>query len=553
MIKTVKRLFKRLDVFSEPITLLLYKQKMFSTFSGGCVTIIMVIFLILFSYNEFYALINRTKMSVETSDIVNIEPPKISLKNNFAIDIQPPIFNSLNGKRYFDIQFVLGNYYMSENGDYKSKKYMYNVSYCNGTHFPFFSAEEIEKYSIEKWICPDFGDSADFEITGTFGIGTYSYIQIAFLECQPKGKGDICANQSEIDYLRKTVGQGKIYIDLKIKNNILNFSNFQSPFSPFFDHTQHVLSLNNSYVQKEIYLTSVEFETVDTNFIDLLRSDQNSIGQKEYLFERKIEESIINENIYKNEQKIYFSMYLRSGMISKIYKRSYITLEDFLKVLGSLNNILYVVFFCLHKIICYEKLIMKIGKTIYGLNFKPKKKKIHHQKFLKFFIEKIRDFVISLFKFFKLYQQNKKKLLKEAITKDMDIIQILSKLKEIEIFKRIIFNNDQILLLNFAAKPKIEENSIFKSMNELNYDKKLKQRQIFQEKKIKQSTLNEEEILHSKISQSYKKLMNSNNERDQKILGLLDNFLINQINSWENKSYKKSHFINKKMVLNSDK
>lgn len=47
--------------------------------------------------------------------------------------------------------------------------------------------------------------------------------------------------------------------------------------------------------------------------------------------------------------------------------------------------------------------------------------------------------------------------------------------------------------------------------------------------------------------------MDSHNERDQKILGLLDNFLINQINSWENKSYKKTHFINKKMVLNSDK
>lgn len=154
--QNAKNVLKRFDFFSEQVTFFLSKRKRFSTVSGSILSILMLLSLLLFSYNELYAVIYRTKINVQMSESVSFQSQKISLNNSFALHIEPTIFNALTGKRYFDIQFILGNYFIDEDGIYRTQKTLYNASICNERHFPMFTKQQTEEYRINNWLCPDF-------------------------------------------------------------------------------------------------------------------------------------------------------------------------------------------------------------------------------------------------------------------------------------------------------------------------------------------------------------------------------------------------------------
>lgn len=566
MLKKTKNFIKFFDIFSEPITFLLYKEKRFSTVSGGFLSIAMLIMVFFFSQNELSAVLYRTKINVEASDIINTIPPKISLNNTFALFMDPPIFGSLQGKRYFDFQILLGKYYTNSTGQYAQKKTYYNLTKCNESHFPLFSKEELKNYGINNWICPDFiGSELNFDVSGTYGV-TYEYIQISILECREKGGNDTCANKSEIESIKKTFGRGKIYSDLKIFNNILDYNNYEKPFVPFLDQMQHVLSYNSSFVQKEIYFTSSKLETDDTKSFNFMRNQRNPILSENYIFEQKSNEFTVNDKVYSNSQELYLSLYLRSGTISKIYKRSYECFEDYMQVLGSLNSIFYLACFIFSRFFNFEKFIMKVAKNIYqyphhndNINNKSRdscESGLDEKKgLLKF------RFFLFIWRFFQFFKRNKTKsnykktALKKAVVKDMDIVQILMKLKEMEIFKRIFLNQDQRILLNFAAKPKIEEELMLKSRNDFNFNKKIKQKKILPFNGS--ITLDADaQLLFSQVSKAYRNLLNSKNEIDEKIINILDNESIQKLNfdikktqTHMKKSFKKPHFIQEKQPI----
>lgn len=190
---------------------------------------------------------------------------------------------------------------------------------------------------------------------------------------------------------------------------------------------------------------------------------------------------------------------------------------------------------------------MKIGKKLYETrenneenNMKYTKKEQTKNKF--------KSFLFSLAKkFLFLLQINKKKTkIKSAVIKDMDITQILRKLKEMEIFKNLFLNNDQKILLNFASKPRIEEELNMKSPNDLEFKRKILQKNIFPSKKFCNS--HERNSLYSLVSKAYNNLLDSKDEFNSKIINIIDNDSIKKLNNSEQNTkskmsfFKKSHF-----------
>ena len=533
--KKIKVFLKSADIFSEPISLLLYKEKKYSTFGGGILTILMIIMLFLFSKNALNSVFYRTNINLNFNDLVNNRPAKISLKNRFALSVTPLIYSSLLGKRYFDYQFILGKYDFNEIGSYVSNKMYYNLTICNKSHFPMFSEDQLKYYQVKNWLCPDFNSpTANFDVLGTYNLGLYQYIQINILECQSKGKDDICANESEIYDIRNTLGNGKMYADLVIMNNILNYSNHEEPFTPFKDQIENVIGINNSYLQREIHFTAVQVETDQTRSFNFVRDMSEPDVKTDFIFERKMDSYTVNENMMVNGKKLFVSIYLRSGTLSKMYHRSYDCLENYMQVIGSLNSIFYFAFLLVNKILTRDNLTLKIAKNIYDF---PKKKREKNERKLNMTYS-MRFLCFALFRniknfFYKIRYKQKYQIekIKNAIFKDMDLIQLLIKVKEMENFKRVLLTDDQKILLNFIAKPKFEEQLKIKSQSELNFNHKLTQKNIMSFPSLKYSNaLNvTKQLFYSEVSKAYQNLTTSKNEMDQKILALLDSESLDQL------------------------
>ena len=413
------------------------------------------------------------------------------------------------------------------------------------------SEEQLAIYQVHEWLCPDFNIPAEnFDIEGTYNLGLYQYIQINIMECQSKGKDDICANESEVYDLTKKLGKGKIYTDLVIINNILNYSNYEEPFTPFKDQFEMMIGINNSYLQKEVFLTGVQVETDQTRSFNFLREMAEPEVKTNFIFERKMDSYSINENILVNGKKLFVSMYLRSGTLSKIYYRSYNCLENYMQVIGSLNSIFYFMFLLINKILTRDDLTLKIAKNIYDFP-KEKKQKNEHKpnmtdsmRFLCFgFFRNFRNFFYKS-RFKDEYQIDN---IKNAIFKDMDLIQLLIKFKEMENFKKVFMSNDQKILLNFIAKPKFEEQMKIKSQSELNFNHKLTKKKIinFQTLKRRIGFYDTKQLFYSEVSKAYQNILLSKSEMDQKLLALLDNESLDRLKLEMGKNFSKKNTFKK--------
>lgn len=530
--KKIKNFIKKIDFFSEPITLFLYEEKRFRTLSGGLFSIIMVLSLFLFSINELMSVLDRTNITMQMSEEIHVQPQKISLNNSFAVHLDPKILNSLDKKRYFDIQFIFGVHHVDENGTLiENSKRFYNVTKCNSNHFPMFTKQQQIDYNITEWICPDFQNSSLlFDIEGTFDNGIYKFINIRLSECTSKGVDDVCANESEIENIRKE-NSGKFYMDIKLVNNVIDGTKYEEPFLPFIENIQQVLSFKNSYVQKELYLTAVNLLTDDTQSFRFMRGQNKFNLKQSYVFDRKTDAFFVNENTYSKGKQTFFSVFLRSGIISKNYKRSYYCFEDYLKVIGSLNNIFYFLFYLLNKFFSSDKLILKIGKSLYE-DKNIQKSKEENNKISKNGLEFLKNLICYFQKILSFFKKCKKKrerfsleMKKKAAIKDLDILQILKKIKEMEVLKKIFLNDDQRILLNYTCKPKIQEEIKLKSIADFKFHEKINEKKIIP---IKNPNSIHKEILFDQVEKAYNNILNSKNELDRKIICLVDDKIINR-------------------------
>lgn len=469
----IKYMITRMDMFGEPISLYLYEKKRFSTFYGGFLSLTLIIALLILTQSKFMNFYVRSNTSISKYEKISTVPPKIDMNNRFALSMNPLMMNSLTGKRYFDFLIKYSKYEFFENGTWVRTTQDIEVEQCNTTHFPMLSQEELNNSGINYWICPNF-QSQDFFIEGTFSQKIYNYIAIYVAECNnTNGSDSYCANKEEIEEIKKNQS-GKLYVNLKIINNLINLEDYSNPYTPYIDNVAFLINTDKLFVQKEIYLNELTILTDQTRSFNFLRDDENSVLEKIFTFNKNIETFSINEKMIDKNKTMYTAIFLRSSQLSQVYKRKYDSFQDYLQTVGALFSILYLISKLLVQKLTTNLLNQKVAKSIYYFPQKNKKNKAKNkisegtilnyspfkEKFFKF-----KQIIINKFKAMCYNDKNlgfKKSDINKALVTELDLIQLLRKMKELNNFKKLFLTKEQQTIFEFASK-----SNFIKSSNNL--------------------------------------------------------------------------------------
>lgn len=553
----IKERLKAFDNFAEPISLRFKGEHKFKTIFGGSLSIFMFILIMGFSYSKFTSFLYHQVKYIEAIDKNNFIPLPINLKYRLALTIGPEQFNSVKGKRFLDFFLILGKK-ENINGTAVTNKVSLKFQKCNSSHFPEFSENQLKRSSIENWICPNYNQDSDFFVQGKFMNDFYKYLQIMIMQCSSEfneNSGDYCATQDEFDEVKKSVG--KIYASLIFVNNHIDLNDFDSPFSSFFDSMDLIIDTDNIYTQREIYFTSVELQTMETrSFIFLNGVFEGDNIKDNYIYEKRYEESRVNEDFSSKKKKIFANLYLRSDTTSRHIVRKYDTFQDYLQTLGSLYSILFIFFKGVNKIFTQRILIKKIAKALYffedterhlvsSFSFLIYFKNLFQKIFVGNDDNKARGFADLKFKDVKLEVNN-----------DLDIIQILYNLKQTETIRHLLLTKEQNTLINLTSKPKFTERSSLFSKRKIK--KKIK-RNIARPKSKERTNLgknfksiktafftNRSEKMFDDIMEAFKKVIENDSEIDRKLIDVLDMDLIGKIRVKVEKQDRKSVIKNEK-------
>ena len=239
-----------------------------------------------------------------------------------------------------------------------------------------------------------------------------------------------------------------------------------------------------------------------------------------FMYERKFDMFYDNAPRMDNDHKVYLSMYIQSSILSKIYQRSYDTFGDYCETIGSLYSLFSLIFGILNKLIASNKLNIKIAKTLY--NFKKiqdlwakSTTKRRSSMFVNAIPIKIKDFCGKF-----IENRKEKIIVDKVVQKELDLTQLLMKIKEIETLKKILFTKDQNIVFNYITKPHFRQELKITSKRDLIYNQQIKKRSILTNPS---NNFQMDKTNHSeKLITACENLKNEENEFNKRILKSLD-------------------------------
>ena len=567
--KSCSNLIKNFDTFAQPITLTFNKKRKFSTTSGGCLTLCLVLFLMLIAINKMNEVASHQGLISTSVDAINSVPPPIQINNVVALYFEPTIMNSLHGKRYFDFQVTLGFYTRYDNGtQVKDKTKKYSLSFCNSSHFPMFTQSQLTIYGVQSWICPDILN--DTEVAGDYNSPVYKFIEIDIAKCGtlPSSKGrinDSCASDAEINQLKYGNG-GKIYLNLKYVNHVVDLENFEQPFLPYIDQLNFILDAPYSFLQKELSFRSVNILT-DTYPISYSKFQSNNLIQGS-IYEGKIAEFGLSSPQNLSGAVNYASLYFKSDAKMTTFKRRYTNFQDVLQLVGSFWSITFAIFSLLNKFCSKKSFLIKLANSLYL--FPSKETKLGENKLSSSNIEKNEKTNSRIKRFFTMIPggQNKdKKVSKDiasfqmhrsrqkykystwnriydffkgkkpdykiedvglVVERALDINQILRNNNELDKLKHILLTKEQQMLFNFSTKPAFNTARQRASISFLKYQEKILK------KKYKKNLQLENSSLYEQLFRSYLKIKDDENLVSKKIIEILDTEVLKLMDKYSN-------------------
>lgn len=540
---------KSIDAFAHPITLTFYKKNTFSTVSGGFLTIAMIAILVVLSINKIDDVIHHQNLTASTTESIQSIPPANKINNFFAFVFEPAVLNSLTGKVYFDFEVTWPFYTRLSNGtQIKDKSRRYTLTRCNETHFPMFSRERLVNYGVFSWLCADL--PADAAVSGEYNSPLYKFIQMKVSKCGTSNitrkLNDTCASDEEIEGLKLANG-GKIYLNLKYVNYLINLNDFEQPFLPYIDQITFLVDFPNTFLQKELSLTSTRLFTDPS--IWYTKNDYSQANLQEHpIYEGRISELALSQPQNETGRINYISIYFKSDTKAKKINRKYSTFQDVMQMIGSFWSLFFSFFGVLSRALLKYKFPIKLANSLYifpgketkiagsdlqspanAKNTRAKSKlmriltrnrnTLHDLSTLRE-RQKIQKFKFSYWQFFKEIFKKKDgdyqvKDIQDVVNRGLDINKILQTNLELEKLKHVLLTKEQETLFNFSMKPTFAMVQNESSINFLKYQQKV-------HKKKKSLANFADNYLNQDLVKSFGKLKQEKNELSCKIISILD-------------------------------
>ncbi|CAD8127196.1 unnamed protein product [Paramecium sonneborni] len=466
--KLIKEFLYHFDIFAQQPNFTILNRNKFPSILGFLISIMIALFGLYFFLTEIVSMVSKSKPAIYQTELSITETEPFILENdNFtlAVSIVNRYSEPLIGiNRYF--QLNISQCERLRIKDQSSGNISVNLNCtqmpiepCNMSHF----TTDLQKdyFSIIRMggiqcINRKYLKENPLVLQGQISSQAFRYIFIQFTTCQNTSLFHDCAPQGEIESILQS-GHYNIY-----KSDYL--TKLDKPGQPYQEiitneFTSFSLSTSKTISQKY----KIQQTSTDEGLIWEQIQDQSNIQQSEW---REISE------FYNNQYIVVHYIRLDYKQTNNI--RTYVKLQTILGKLGGIFQIFIMIVAIVLKPIIENFMKLEIVNSIFNFSdqIEIQNQQSSHQKQHqpiqnnqqnKFSQSKLDPWLII----FGCNQQKKKQFIiaKNKINKYLEIVNILRKLQEIEILKKILLTEEQQIILK-KYRRQINQNSF--SNNEEN-------------------------------------------------------------------------------------
>jgi hypothetical protein len=217
---------KYLDIFGEKVKIYINRKESIQSTLGGILTIIMFSLLAtatwLIGKDIFF---KKSPFSYQES-LKRTNYPSLNItRQSFPFGIQATDFNSviLNDETYINMKVNYREYRVDDKGVYYlAKETELQLERCQYHHFPVLTKEEYNNASLDQYSCLK---DESINLFGYWSESSMNYLEIALNMCNPLDRSDCKSDEEIAQYIRDT----RLNLNIIYLNPFLENTNFKDP------------------------------------------------------------------------------------------------------------------------------------------------------------------------------------------------------------------------------------------------------------------------------------------------------------------------------------
>ncbi|CAD8080324.1 unnamed protein product [Paramecium sonneborni] len=494
------------------------QEAQYTTEFGGISSLIIIVVVVLFFFSNILDFFAKTQVFTDDETLISKDPLLLELNSEnyiFAVSIEQANF-SINP--FFNISIEQRQYDRDDNGVLKKTISYIQLQECKFDQFDkVFSkqginfTEQFNTLGLKYWLCPK--DDFKILLKGSYSSEEFQFVKLIVKQCENSTSNQIqswnpvCADeQVKQKYLAK---EGQFKLQLYQTNTIINQNKPENYLTQFLDSDMYFTFVPNKLSrQANIYFREAKIIN-DNSLLPIQDLAESAVVV------RKNEDFRDLTELGRDTDDQYAIIYLRRSQFTQIISRKFQKLGELLSYLGGVVQIMRLLFGIVIVFCNRQLMLIELSNKLY--DFKETKLKIVEQpsppqitggvpqdtarsKYIedqlnspepdvildvnndifqspsttniKGAIDKIlyeSNPIRFSFKLFLnkltcglMFKDRNAILLEKAINKmnqDLDLHSILYKIQEISKIKKLLFNEQQMILFNFTPKPQISLHS----------------------------------------------------------------------------------------------
>ncbi|CAD8177416.1 unnamed protein product [Paramecium pentaurelia] len=361
--KALKSL-KKVDIFSQPVQLLIKQEEGHKTLFGACLTLALISFFIYLLIVNLYTLGQRNNPTSLTTEVYHAQPEQFKFnEQNFTLTfaIQSPNYATYIDESVYVVEAQITT---------KTTKIVDNqkVDEWTSQDLPLTSCtpELIRQVELSEYFshlnlptnyCIDWNKINEINIEGTFDSSAYSFILFQFKMCNEQTKKTKeCKPRDEIKQLLE-----QNYFSLQMSSYVIDVKNEEQPF---ISKGEDIFTTISSKIFKEIsfYMQPI------TVFTDL------GLITEDYQIQKTLRYKRHTEMIDLNESDLIMNVVIRLDQIEQQYYRSYTKIQIILSQMGGLWQVFFTIAFLIQKPINMLSYYVRILNSLFEFEQEKKKK-----------------------------------------------------------------------------------------------------------------------------------------------------------------------------------
>lgn len=475
------------DAYRLPLRLNLKRRVFFQTGLGGFLTTITIAIVLYQLAIQLTAMTNRTSNTFTTKTFFSDDPGPLELNSsNFVFAMKIDQYTPLD-QQIVKFTLELGSFIRNADGSLSRNYISIPLEICTKEYFQGFE-ESYTKYNLSTAYCPSL---RSYPIAGSFIADNYTFIKLQVSKCtnsstQVNKLNTTCLPSAEIE---SALSQG-VRVELFFSNDVLDLDNFTHPSKRYLINEDWTLTPQAFRKSVDMYIQEQNIQS-NTELITWRASKQmetkRAITYNQLLREQQL--SLDGDKL--------LSVFLRKNYYSTLITRTYPQITNVLSSVGGLINALFAIFGIIVSLYTNYRYYKDIADGIYefetknsqgqtveslskvvndgisqaNLDLKVTKnseQKVGIETILKYsegfsktlpskklrltFLQFVRSFICPC----KRQLREKRSLYLKARSKllmDLDVIQIVKKLKEFDKLKAILLDENQMELLASTETP----------------------------------------------------------------------------------------------------